>query len=210
MDRQKAVDVHHERLSVEQAKTDARRCLVDLTLDVIEELNAWCAECGDVELGGFMFATASGKPRDWNNIRTVLSRVFAKANEQRAVRGLAPLPPVVPNTLRRTYISLMLEASAPLQYMMNQVGHRDGPCDHQPLRCRVPRHRPPDDTEAALRRFRRIYFTRENLRAAIVEIVNTTLQARDELLWGPGTLCTSDSKQFGSWDSNPMTEWHAR
>jgi TnpA family transposase len=68
----------------------------------------------------------------------------------------------------------------------------------------------PDDTEAALRRFRRIYFTRENLRAAIVEIVNTTLHLRDELLWGPGTLCTSDSKQFGSWDSNPMTEWHAR
>jgi len=68
----------------------------------------------------------------------------------------------------------------------------------------------PDDTEAALRRFRRIYFTRENLRAAIAEIVNKTLQARDELLWGPGTVCTSDSKQFGSWDSNLMTEWHAR
>jgi hypothetical protein len=68
----------------------------------------------------------------------------------------------------------------------------------------------PDDTEAALRRFRRIYFTRENLRAAIVEIVNTTLKVRDELLWGPGTLCTSDSKQFGSWDSNPMTEYHVR
>ena len=68
----------------------------------------------------------------------------------------------------------------------------------------------PDDTEAALRRFRRIYFTRENLRAAIVEVVNTTLRVRDELLWGSGTVCTSDSKQFGSWDSNPMTEWHAR
>jgi hypothetical protein len=67
-----------------------------------------------------------------------------------------------------------------------------------------------DDTEAALRRFRRIYFTRENLRAAIVEVVNKTLQVRDELLWGPGTVCTSDSKQLGSWDSNLMTEWHAR
>ena len=68
----------------------------------------------------------------------------------------------------------------------------------------------PDDTEAALRRFRRIYFTRENLRAAIIEVVNTTLRVRDQLLWGPGTMCTSDSKQLGSWDSNPMTEWHAR
>jgi hypothetical protein len=51
----------------------------------------------------------------------------------------------------------------------------------------------PDDTEAALRRFRRMYFTRENLRAAIVEIVNKTLQVPDELLWGPGTGPTAPS-----------------
>jgi hypothetical protein len=57
----------------------------------------------------------------------------------------------------------------------------------------------PADTEAALRRFRRLYFTRDGLRRAIIELVNTTLQARDVLLWGEGTTCTSDSKQFGSW-----------
>ena len=68
----------------------------------------------------------------------------------------------------------------------------------------------PDDTEATLRRFRRVYFNRENLRAAIIEVVNKTLAVRDELLWGTGTVCTSDSKQLGSWDSNLMTEWHAR
>ncbi len=123
--RWRAVDVHHERLIVEQAKTDAGRRQVDLTLDVIEELNAWRAERGDVELDGFVFATASGRPRDRNNIRTILSRVVAKANERRAIRGLAPLPPVVPHTLRRTYISLMLEAGAPLHYVMDQVGHED-------------------------------------------------------------------------------------
>jgi integrase len=33
--------------------------------------------------------------------------------------------PVVPHTLRRTYISLMLEAGAPLHYVMDQVGHED-------------------------------------------------------------------------------------
>ena len=64
----------------------------------------------------------------------------------------------------------------------------------------------PDDTEAAPRRFRRIYFTRENLRAAIVEIVNKTLQVRDELLWGPGTVGTSDSKQLGSWAHQALDE----
>ncbi len=64
----------------------------------------------------------------------------------------------------------------------------------------------PDDTEAAPRRFRRIYFTRENLRAAIVEIVNKTLQVRHELLWSPGTVCTSDSKQLGSWAHQTLDE----
>ena len=68
----------------------------------------------------------------------------------------------------------------------------------------------PADTEAALRRFRRIYFNRDSLRRAIAEVVNKTLEVRDAMLWGTGTACTSDSKQFGSWDSNLMTEWHAR
>ncbi len=68
----------------------------------------------------------------------------------------------------------------------------------------------PADTEAALRRFRRLYFTRDGLRRAIIEVVNKTLQARDVLLWGEGTTCTSDSTEFGSWDSNLMTEWHNR
>jgi len=111
--RWRAVDVHHERLIIEQAKTDAGVRQVDLTLDVIDEINSWRAERGPVELDGFVFATASGKPRNKDNVRTVLSRVVARANEQRKARGQAALPPVVPHTLRRTYISLMLEAGAP-------------------------------------------------------------------------------------------------
>jgi hypothetical protein len=48
------------------------------------------------------------------------------------------------------------------------------------------------DTEAALRRFRRIYFNRDGLRRAIAEVVNKTLEVRDAMLWGQGTACTSD------------------
>ncbi len=66
------------------------------------------------------------------------------------------------------------------------------------------------DTEAALRRFRRLYFNREGLRRAIIEVVNETLHTRDVILWGECTTCPSDSKQFASWDSNLMTEWHNR
>ena len=28
--------------------------------------------------------------------------------------------------------------------------------------------------------------------------------------WGEGTACASDSKKFGSWSSNFMTEYHVR
>src|SRR5262249_15579677 len=32
----------------------------------------------------------------------------------------------------------------------------------------------------------------------------------DVAWWGEGTACASDSKRFGAWSSNFMTEWHAR
>jgi hypothetical protein len=66
------------------------------------------------------------------------------------------------------------------------------------------------DTEAALRRVRASHITRDNLRAAIRKLVNSTLAMRDPSWWGDGTACASDSKKFGSWSSNLMTEWHIR
>jgi TnpA family transposase len=66
------------------------------------------------------------------------------------------------------------------------------------------------ETEAALRYVRRHYITRDNLRRAITRVVNATFDARDPRWWGTGTACASDSKKFGSWESNLMTEWHNR
>jgi TnpA family transposase len=66
------------------------------------------------------------------------------------------------------------------------------------------------ETETVLRHVRRHYITRDNLRRAIVKLVNATMAARDPHWWGAGTACASDSKKFGSWDSNLMTEWHNR
>ena len=48
-----------------------------------------------------------------------------RVNEIRFERGIAPLPKITPHALRCTYISLMLEAGAPLPYVMDQVGHAD-------------------------------------------------------------------------------------
>lgn len=66
------------------------------------------------------------------------------------------------------------------------------------------------ETEAALRHIRKHYITRDNLRRAIAKLVNATFEARDPSWWGTGTACASDSKKFGSWESNLMTEWHQR
>ncbi|WP_222432374.1 Tn3 family transposase, partial [Leekyejoonella antrihumi] len=65
-------------------------------------------------------------------------------------------------------------------------------------------------TEAALRHVRRHFITRDNLHAAIRKVVNATFEARDPAWWGTGTACASDSKKFGSWGSNLMTQWHQR
>src|ERR1035441_2337877 len=66
------------------------------------------------------------------------------------------------------------------------------------------------DNEAVLRRTRRLFINRDNLRAAIRVLVNETLAVRDTELRGPGSSCVSDSRKFGSWSANMMTEWHQR
>jgi len=65
-------------------------------------------------------------------------------------------------------------------------------------------------TEAALRHVRKHFITVDNLRAAVTKLVNATFAARDAAWWGRGNACASDSKKFGSWSSNFMTEYHAR
>jgi TnpA family transposase len=58
---------------------------------------------------------------------------------------------------------------------------------------------------------RRRYITKEQLRSAIREIVNANFRERSAHIWGEGTTsCASDSKKFGAWDQNLVTEWHVR
>jgi TnpA family transposase len=58
---------------------------------------------------------------------------------------------------------------------------------------------------------RRRYITKDQLRAAIREVVNAIFRERSANIWGEGTTaCASDSKKFGAWDQNLMTEWHVR
>jgi TnpA family transposase len=58
---------------------------------------------------------------------------------------------------------------------------------------------------------RRRFIDNASLREAIRRVVDATLMARLGHIWGEGTAaCASDSKKFGAWDPNLMTEWHVR
>jgi TnpA family transposase len=57
---------------------------------------------------------------------------------------------------------------------------------------------------------RRRYLTAAILRRAITDVVNATLAARHQHLWGQATTTASDSTKLGAWDQNLLTEWHAR
>ncbi len=70
--------------------------------------------------------------------------------------------------------------------------------------------RPLDDYKELLY-VRRRFMSSEGLRQAIAQVVNATLEIRLPQIWGEGTTaCASDSKQFGAWDQNLLTEWHMR
>jgi TnpA family transposase len=67
------------------------------------------------------------------------------------------------------------------------------------------------ETYAQLLRIKKHYIHREHLRNAITQVVNDLLRIRHPQVWGEATTaCASDSKKFGCWDQNLMTEWHIR
>ena len=58
---------------------------------------------------------------------------------------------------------------------------------------------------------RRRYIDARAVRDATRRVVNATLAARRPDVWGEATTaCAADSKHFGAFDQNLMTEWHAR
>jgi TnpA family transposase len=67
------------------------------------------------------------------------------------------------------------------------------------------------ETYKDLQYVRRRFIDREQLRAANAAVANAIFAARLPQIWGEGTTaCASDSKKFGAWDQNLLTEWHIR
>lgn len=68
-----------------------------------------------------------------------------------------------------------------------------------------------DQKYADLKYIMRRFVTRDAVRNAIRRVVNEIFKVRQVHIWGEGTTsCAADSKKFGSWDQNLMTEWHSR
>lgn len=72
-------------------------------------------------------------------------------------------------------------------------------------------HSHPGETPNDLRYVRRKYIQRDPLRQAIQDVANATFRVRLPQIWGEATTaCASDSKKFGAWDQNLLSEWHTR
>lgn len=58
---------------------------------------------------------------------------------------------------------------------------------------------------------RRRYIHKDQLRSAIGDVINAIFEIRNPHIWGEGTTtCASDSKHFGAYNQNLMTQYHLR
>jgi len=121
------LDFAHAVIHVRDAKTEAGVRQVNMTPWLHDELLAYRASRAEAALDEPAFPTRSGARRDPRNInRKVITPAVQAANALRAERRQPPLPAsITAHTFRRTFITLMLEAGAPVPYVQAQVGHED-------------------------------------------------------------------------------------
>jgi integrase len=121
------LDFAHGVIHVRDSKTEAGIRQVNMTPWLRDELIAYRATRPNAESTDQAFPTQTGARRDKDNVnRRVVAPAVRAADALRAERGNPPLPaPVTAHTFRRTFITLMLEAGAPVPYVQAQVGHED-------------------------------------------------------------------------------------
>ena len=121
------LDFAHGVIHVRDAKTEAGIRQVHMTPWLHDELLAYRATRPDAEPDEPAFPTRNGARRDLRNInRRVIAPAVRAANALRAERREPLLPgSITAHTFRRTFITLMLEAGAPVPYVQGQVGHED-------------------------------------------------------------------------------------
>ena len=121
------VDLASGRLEVGEAKTEAGIRQVDLSPALRDELAQHKAGSRFSARDDYVFATRKGTRLNRHNVRErIVKAAIKRANAELEKLGRPSVAQhVTTHSLRRTAISLMLEAGAPVPYVMRQVGHRD-------------------------------------------------------------------------------------
>jgi integrase len=121
------LDFAHRVIHVRDSKTEAGVRQVNMTPWLHDELLAYRAARAEAQPDEPAFPTRSGARRDGRNVnRRVIAPAVRAADALRAKRRESPLPgSITAHTFRRTFITLMLEAGAPVPYVQAQVGHED-------------------------------------------------------------------------------------
>ncbi len=119
------VDLAAARIRVRDAKTPAGVREVNIGGLLRDDLATHRAASRFTEPDDHVFATATGRPTDRNNIRERILRPAVETANERLVRlGQPPIDTSVTlHGLRRTYISLLLESGENPRVVMQQVGH---------------------------------------------------------------------------------------
>jgi integrase len=119
------LDFQHGKIRIRRSKTAKGIREVDMTPWLRDELLRYRASRGEVSGEAPAFPSRTGAFRDKDNLnRRVIAPVERVAAQLRAERGQPPLPTALSaHVFRRTYITLMAEAGAPITYVQDQVGH---------------------------------------------------------------------------------------
>ncbi len=122
------VDLQRCRFKLADAKTEAGVREVEITLYLRDELLDYAMDRRARGLphgpADHFFGTATGKRRDPDRFRDrILARAVARANAYRADSGLAPLAPITPHSLRRTWATFCAMIGRDPKWVAAQIGH---------------------------------------------------------------------------------------
>lgn len=122
------VDLQRSRFKLADAKTEAGVREVEITLYLRDELLDYAMDRRTRGLpvgpSDHFFGTATGKRRDPDRFRDrILARAVEQANANRAERGMAPLPPITPHSLRRTWATFCAMVGRDPKWVAAQIGH---------------------------------------------------------------------------------------
>jgi integrase len=122
------VDLQRGRFKLADAKTEAGVREVEITLYLRDELLSYVMDRRQrgLPLGSsdYFFGTAAGRRRDPDRFRDrILARAVEGANANRAEKGMAPLPPITPHSLRRTWATFGAMIGRDPKWVAAQIGH---------------------------------------------------------------------------------------